>query len=82
MNHERETVAAMAYRTQDDRADYDSSSEFQSDTGWRVCILLQSLHEGHGNLQQLLHQSMAATPYERTSNVFRIILMKLYRSSA
>jgi hypothetical protein len=78
MNHERETMAAMTYRTQDDRADYGSSSEFQSDTGWRVCILLQSLH---GNLQQLLHQSMAATPYERTSNVFRIILMKLYRSS-
>ena len=50
-------MAVMNYRTQDGRADYGFSIEFQPDKGWRIYIVFDPFQESAGSNTQLPYQA-------------------------
>ena len=50
-------MAVMEYRTQDRRAYYGFSIEYQPARGWRVYIIFDSFYTGGGDIPQLPYQS-------------------------
>jgi len=50
-------MAVMNYRTQDGRADYGFSIEFQPDKGWRIYIVFNPFQDSEGKSAQLPYQA-------------------------
>jgi hypothetical protein len=50
-------MAVMNYRTQDGRADYGFSIEFQQDKGWRIFIIFDPFQESENNNPHLPYQA-------------------------